>query len=331
MMSSSPEGGGGDENDEQFIEERIRLYKSFVAVVTSCTIAFMGIVLLVYAPYALYKILLGLVLLGSSVYAGYCYMLSLRLRRGGGGRTNSSNVNNGISTATAVSSSSSLSLVRDGIAPPVSTPDVFPFSFEDTPRRIRSCEGYDDEDDDFGHANNTDRETGGGESCPANGTYSVIYSAVYFGKMITTKGKIELQFTRASDSSRYEGWEIRGNQIFGKEDGDDETNWKSHPVVDGFVNRKGHVYWVVSDPLSKDSIYRGIFDIRNNVLHDGEFQAGGTGINNSNNNPPGRIVRLELQKRNNNKKRSTSARRNHHQHQQAVEMVPVQPTRNLLD
>jgi len=181
---------------------------------------------------------------------------------------------------------------------------ALPFSFEETAERVRSCQEQDGDDDDDGFG--ADGGGGGSGGAPEDGTYAITMSAVYFGKTLRTEGQLELQFVR---STRYEGWDVRGKQIFKKSgDGNDSTS----PVDEGFVNAYGQMYWIVSDPNTGRNVHRGIFDFRRKALHNGDFKP--------DRGPEGRIIRLELSKNKTNKAaaKATSARVG-----QDVELVPV--------
>jgi hypothetical protein len=137
---------------------------------------------------------------------------------------------------------------------------VFPYSFAETPKRIRACS----------------KPVVAGKS-PTNGTYTAVYSAIFFNKAVRSEGKLRLEFLPTHDN----GWTIRG-----------ESNFKvTHVLKDGFVNSNGEIFWKTGV-----SIHRGVFDFETSSMFDGEFTAGGIPLLSKKNGPIGRIVRLELER-----------------------------------
>ena len=167
--------------------------------------------------------------------------------------------------------------------------DSFSCSFQETPTRVRSC----------------DSRISTSTKGPKNGTYDIVYSAVYFGKLVRSQGRADMVFTCGTN-----GWEIRGQQFFGVQ----SQHATQKTIVDGFVNSDGYAYWITEDDdmtetsaakhsgdnrgAEQDShdvpvksrqlstIYRGIFNIERNELFDGDFQAG--------QGHTGRLVRVQL-------------------------------------
>ena len=140
-------------------------------------------------------------------------------------------------------------------------------SFADTPDYVKSC-----------------RQEISLDKQPQSGTYKVVYNAVYFGKSIRSESHVLLTFQPAATKDG-NGWTITGGNISGST-GDFHS---SRPISDGFLNARGDMYWrlvhTADEPDNLAGTYRGWFDLRSNVMFDGEFQAG--------NAPPGRIVRME--------------------------------------
>lgn len=143
---------------------------------------------------------------------------------------------------------------------------ALPYSFEETPRQIRKCSSKI------------------GFSHPADGLYTIVYAAIYFGKQIRSEAQMDLQFEVAREGN---GWTIHGTSISGKQ------SPEGHRVIsEGFVNARGEMYWKLSNPLGNNEkedmsiTYRGQFDFHSNSMFDGEFWAERV--------PSGRIVRLEL-------------------------------------
>jgi hypothetical protein len=106
---------------------------------------------------------------------------------------------------------------------------------------------------------------------PTNGTYNVVFSAIYFGKALRTEGQLELQFEKEENR----GWNLKGWSIF--------KDQQKAEIQEGFVNAKGQLYWI----STAKTIYRGVLDFQSNTLFDGEFLS-------ESGSPHGRIVRLEL-------------------------------------
>jgi hypothetical protein len=135
--------------------------------------------------------------------------------------------------------------------------------FEETARRVRSC-----------------REAVPPGRTPQDGTYRVVYAAVVYGKQLRSEGRLQLQFTPAAaphgmGSIHRNGWEISGKSIFGS---------SSTPILEGFVNAEGHIYWMVpsSNVISWEQnqttcsvavLYRGVLDLDSGTLDNGEFQS----------------------------------------------------------
>jgi hypothetical protein len=130
----------------------------------------------------------------------------------------------------------------------------FAYDIDETPTKIRECQ----------------QEITTSKS-PTNGTYNVVFSAIYFGKALRSEGQLELQFEKDERSNR--GWNLKGWSIF-KE--------RQLEIREGYVNAKGEVYWI-----TETTIYRGGLDFQSSTLFDGEFVS-------ESGSPRGRIVRLEL-------------------------------------
>lgn len=184
---------------------------------------------------------------------------------------------------------------------------VFSFSFDQTPHRIRQCNDY---------AVSSD--------APQDGTYKIVYTAIVFGKQIRSEGYLQLAFVPNSSSTNpllnnNTGWEIHGTSLFGK-------GHRQASIQEGFVNAKGHIYWVLTQQLTSSTtvgnnindndndnkkinssnrelrnvtVYRGKWHLTNRVWEDGDFQSilssseevNATGAGRH----EGRIVRMELQ------------------------------------
>eukprot|EP00934_Nitzschia_sp_Nitz4_P008175 Nitzschia sp. Nitz4//scaffold82_size85912//25315//26166//NITZ4_005134-RA/size85912-processed-gene-0.96-mRNA-1//1//CDS//3329558814//8165//frame0 len=113
---------------------------------------------------------------------------------------------------------------------------------------------------------------------PTNGTYSFVYSAMVFHKTIRSEGTLELKFQRVPN-----GWEVTGSSIFSRD---------RKPISEGFVNSIGEMYWKTSE-----TVYRGMFDLENSNMFNGEFLAPTPGgVEAPAPQQIGRIVRLELLK-----------------------------------
>jgi hypothetical protein len=123
------------------------------------------------------------------------------------------------------------------------------YDFDDTPTKIRDC-------DQLITPN----------MAPKNGIYTVVYSAIYFGKAMRSEAKITLDFQETKT-----GWEITG-----------KADFKTKAAIEkGFINPKGEMYWE-----THDCMYRGVLDFESSTMFDGEFLSS-TGSR-------GRVVRLEL-------------------------------------
>ncbi|KAG7350503.1 hypothetical protein IV203_009863 [Nitzschia inconspicua] len=177
---------------------------------------------------------------------------------------------------------------RGGDVDESSTVGVFSYPFGETRRRIRNCP-------DFASTLAT----------PKDGTYKIVCTAIIFGKQIRTEGYLHLTFLASSkDPLKTTGWEVEGSCTFGK---------RQSTIQEGFVNAKGHIYWVLplqsapkrgvrttnDDELTNVTVYRGKWDPHNNQSwEDGEFQSLQevvTATTRSGGSHEGRIVRLELQ------------------------------------
>ncbi|KAG7357368.1 hypothetical protein IV203_002056 [Nitzschia inconspicua] len=178
---------------------------------------------------------------------------------------------------------------RGGDVDESSTGGVFSYPFGETRRRIRNCQ-------DFASSHNA----------PKDGTYRIVCTAIIFGKQIRSEGYLHLTFLASSkDPSKNTGWEVEGSCIFGK---------RQSTIQEGFVNAKGHIYWVLplqiapkhgvrttnDDELTNVTVYRGKWDPHNvQSWEDGEFQSlqevVTTTTTRSGGSHEGRIVRLELQ------------------------------------
>lgn len=173
---------------------------------------------------------------------------------------------------------------------------IFGISFNDTPHRIRAC---------------TEMPLTG--RTPQNGVYKVIYAAIVFGRQVRSEGRLHIRFIpsnggsssqRSSSKTPNNGWEITGKSVFGK---------SIHNLEDGFVNAEGEMYWVIPQSSSGSSkstrevvIYRGILDLKECCLDNGDFQSivrvgprlkvssPGQIQTIENSQTCGRIVRLEL-------------------------------------
>lgn len=132
---------------------------------------------------------------------------------------------------------------------------AFSFPFGETAKRIKSC-----------------REPTVPGRGPTNGTYTAVFSAVYFNRVMRSEGKLQLEFYKHAEN----GWKIQGESNFGKD---------SRVIREGFVNAKGEMYWKVGN-----TIHRGILDFASSCMFDGEFVPKGD------EGPVGRIVRIELAK-----------------------------------
>jgi hypothetical protein len=164
---------------------------------------------------------------------------------------------------------------------------LFAFPFGLTPNRIRACLEFANPDD-----------------APSNGSYKIVCNAVAFGKQIRSEGTLHLTFTPfGKDRLHNTGWEIKGSSVFGK---------RTAMILDGFVNAKGHLYWTTpllaakqidsrsKWPLKGVTIYRGKWDLNNQLWEDGEFQSLQEASNlstRSEGRQKGRIVRMEFQSR----------------------------------
>ena len=150
---------------------------------------------------------------------------------------------------------------------------VFPYRFEDTPRRIRDCTEI--------------VSPTGQHHVPQNGKYKIVVTAIIFGKQVRSEGILHLKFvpSNTKDSFKNTGWNIQGSSIFGV---------TTTSIQDGFINAEGRFYWILpvtsaSSVLSKDDknnkgiqqqdtavIYRGIIDMEDMdtfTFEDGEFQS----------------------------------------------------------
>lgn len=139
--------------------------------------------------------------------------------------------------------------------------DVFPYSFAETAQEIKAC--------------STPVTYGIG---PTNGTYTAVFSAIYFNKPIRSEGSLRLEFLATHDN----GWTIQGESRFGN---------KNRIIQEGFVNTEGKMYWKTGD-----SIHRGVLDFASSCLFDGDFVPNVNQWIPSQVGPVGRIVRLELAK-----------------------------------
>lgn len=138
---------------------------------------------------------------------------------------------------------------------------VFPYSFPETPHKLKQC--------------SKPVTPGIG---PTNGTYTAVFSAIYFNKPIRSEGTLRLEFLATHDN----GWTIQGESRFGT---------KNRIIKEGFVNAEGKMYWKTGD-----SIHRGVLDFASSCLFDGDFVPNVNQWLPSQVGPIGRIVRLELAK-----------------------------------
>ncbi len=136
-----------------------------------------------------------------------------------------------------------------------------PLSFDDTAKRIKEC--------------SKPIDSGKG---PTNGTYTAVFSAVYFNKPLRSEGTLRLEFVPTHTN----GWTIRGESNFGN---------KPRAIKEGFVNSEGEMYWVTGD-----SIHRGVLDFGSSCMFDGEFIPKVNRLLPSMSGTVGRVVRLELTK-----------------------------------
>jgi hypothetical protein len=144
-------------------------------------------------------------------------------------------------------------------APPEGTA-AFPYSFAETAKRIHACS----------------KHVAAGKA-PTNGTYTAVFSAIFFNKAMRSEGKLRLEFLPTHDN----GWTVRG-----------ESDFKVSLILEeGFVNANGEMYW-----MTGESMHRGILDFESSKMFDGEFIAGGSRLLSEKNAPMGRIVRLELER-----------------------------------
>lgn len=150
--------------------------------------------------------------------------------------------------------------------------DITLCRFEDTPHRIQACQ-----------------EVVVPGLAPKDGTYTVVYVGIVFGRQLRSQGYLHLQFMpfknkannyneRSKQSSLAQstinnGWKISGNSTFGS---------TSTTIKEGFVNAEGQIYWIVpscssvasSQPISSSGVlYRGVLDLQRCTLDDGEFQS----------------------------------------------------------
>jgi hypothetical protein len=176
---------------------------------------------------------------------------------------------------------------------------VFPYRFEDTPRRIRGC---------------TEIVSPTGHHVPRNGKYKIVVTAIIFGKQVRSEGILHLEFfsSNTKDGLKNFGWNIQGSTVFGV---------TKTTIQDGFISAEGHFYWILplNSALSKERdkndkkiqqqydavLYRGIIDMDDMdtfSFEDGEFQSlkdGAIIIESSPSTsgtirrPEGRIVRFE--------------------------------------
>lgn len=167
----------------------------------------------------------------------------------------------GISNSTNTAGDEEASLTAAGGASPEGGSTAFPYTFAETPKRIRACS----------------KMVVPGKS-PTNGTYTAVFSAIFFNKAVRSEGKLRLEFLPTHDN----GWTIQGESNFGK---------ISHALKDGFVNAKGEMYW-----RTGDSIHRGVLNFVSSSMFDGELIAGGKRFLSTKSAPVGRIVRLELER-----------------------------------
>ena len=131
-------------------------------------------------------------------------------------------------------------------------------AFDKTRSEIRSCE--------------TPRLITG----PPEGIYDIVYAAEYYGRVLRSEGELWIRFRPVSN-----GWEVEG-QIHAK------SGQQTSCIQDAFLNSQGHFYWTANGGAAgKYILYRGIFDLDTNEMHEGEFQSQDQALS-------GRVVRLAL-------------------------------------
>jgi hypothetical protein len=189
---------------------------------------------------------------------------------------------------------------------------VFPYRFEDTPRRMRAC-----------------AEVISPRYAPKDGKYKVVVTAIMFGKQLRSEGVLNLELIPSNkDSHRSTGWNIQGSSVFGL---------TTTAIQEGFINAEGHFYWILPsltppavsngqhDKRNKNAsrneellldvvLYRGrIMDLETFSFEDGEFQSLKSGIHEGSDGqtirPEGRIVRLEYLGEDNRDHVSTTTRK----------------------
>lgn len=159
------------------------------------------------------------------------------------------------------------------------------YDFDDTPSYVRSCH------DKIPYNPNNPKT-------PQNGLYRIVYNAVYFGKSIRSESKLYFKF---QPTQKRNGWEVGGKCLSGGTTSGSMIT-TARLIADGFVNANGEMYWRLDNsPMetkvntdsevqvkTSDGMCRGLFDLQNNQMFDGEFRAMSATA------PPGRIVLMEL-------------------------------------